>query len=97
MHCRIFKALKSATQSGLQGKKMWVLEMVTSPEFSIDITTGWTSSADTLKQLRLTFDDKDSAITYAQKHQLHYFVEEEEKSKARRRSYSENFTNRQRF
>ncbi len=97
MHCRIFKPIKSATQSGLQGKVQWVLEIVAQPDFSIDMMTGWTSSADTLKQLHITFDDKDSAIAYAQKHQLGYVIEEEEKTKARRRSYSENFTAGQRF
>jgi hypothetical protein len=58
---------------------------------------GWTSSSDTRAQVQLSFDTKEEAIAYAEKHGLVYRVDEPLPSAERRGlSYSDNFrSNRQ--
>jgi hypothetical protein len=52
---------------------------------------GWTGSADTLGQVRLTFAAKEDAIAYASKHGIDCRVQEPQTRHWRPKSYADNF------
>ena len=52
---------------------------------------GWTSSADTRQQLRMSFDTKEEAIAFADRNGIPFRVVEPKIRKPRRKSYAENF------
>ena len=68
MYIRIYKEKKSTTQSCAAGDK-WILEVVPSVQNSFygDITA-WNATKDTQKQIKLSFDSKESAVRYADSH-----------------------------
>ena len=91
MPARIYKPAKSATQSGLARTKQWLLVFEQDKPREIEPLMGWTSSGDTRQQLRLWFDTKEEAITYAEREGVAYRVEEPQEVKRRMASYSDNF------
>mgnify|MGYP002830966179 CR=1 FL=1 len=57
---------------------------------------GWPGSRDTRQQVRLSFDKRDDAIGYAEKHGLDYEVQASRNRSVRAKAYSDNFrANRQ--
>ena len=91
MTARIYKPAKTAMQSGKGKTKDWVLEHIPDARRTRDPLMGWTGSVDTRQQIKLKFDSKDAAISYAKKHGLAYRVEEEKTASRQKKSYSENF------
>ncbi len=92
---RIFRPAKSAMQSGRANYNTWCLEVESEAVRTIDPLMGWTSSADTQGQVRLTFDSREDAIAYAQKNGLAFQVTDTKDAKRIPRAYSDNFaTNR---
>lgn len=91
MVARIYKPAKTAMQSGLAQTKEWVLDFEPEVPREIDPLMGWTSSADMQSQLQLTFDTKDEAIAYAERHGIAFTVSESQSRKAVRKSYADNF------
>ncbi len=75
MTARIYLPARSATQSG-QAKEKWVLEYEPETPRLIEPLMGWTSSTDMRSQVKLSFDNKDEAIAYAQRNGIAYRVEE---------------------
>ena len=62
-------------QSGRGKLKKWVLEFDTKDP-SINPLMGWQSSADTKRQVRMYFPDREAAIAYAEAHHIVYDVDE---------------------
>ncbi len=91
MQVRIFQPAKTAMQSGYAGTDKWHIEFAPGAPRVADPLMGWTSSTDTRAQVRLTFDTKAEAITFAEKHGLPYLVEEPHTRKIRPKSYADNF------
>ena len=91
MAARIFKPAKTAMQSGEGRTKDWVLEFEPEAPETRDPLMGWTSSTDTLAQVRLEFDSKDEAIAYATRNGLAYTVSEPKPRRAIRKAYADNF------
>ncbi len=91
MDVRIYRPAKTAMQSGQGKTKRWVLEFEPSTAKEIDTLMGWTGSADTRRQLVLSFEAKDEAIAYAERHGLSYRVMVPRERTAKRRSYADNF------
>jgi hypothetical protein len=91
MKVRIFQPPKTAMQSGRAGTEKWILEFAPGSPRVADPLMGWTSSGDTRSQVRLTFDTKDEAIAFAEKHGLPYVVEEPQERRFRPKSYADNF------
>jgi hypothetical protein len=52
---------------------------------------GWTSSSDMKQQVRLSFETKEEAIAYCERHGIAYQVFESTPGKRTRMSYSDNF------
>jgi ETC complex I subunit conserved region len=91
MPARIYQPAKTAMQSGEARTKEWVLEFEPKSGETRDPLMGWSSSSDTLSQVRLEFDSKDEAIAYATRNGLAFTVSEPKPRRAIRKSYADNF------
>jgi hypothetical protein len=87
---RIYKPARSAMQQGLAPQE-WVLEYEPQSPRVIEPLMGWTSSADTRRQVRLTFATKEEAIAFATRHGVAFRLEEPQETSVRPKSYAENF------
>ena len=97
MRARIYQPARTAMSSGTAKTKNWVLEFAPATARGIDPLMGWTSSADTQTQVKMSFETKEAALDYAREHGLDALVLEPKKRKPniRPRGYGENFaTNR---
>lgn len=93
MTARIYQPTKNAMTSGTAKTRKWVLDFVPDESRQIDPLMGWTSSADTQAQVRLTFDTKEDALDYARAHGIDAVVTQPKKRapNIRPRGYGENF------
>jgi ETC complex I subunit conserved region len=97
MAARIYQPAKTAMQSGLARTKGWVLEFTADHAREVDPLMGWTSSADTQAQVKLTFDTREAAEDYARSRGIAFEVSlpKARKPNIRAGGYGENFaTNR---
>ena len=97
MFARIYQPAKTAMSSGTAKTKLWVLEFAHSEARRIDPLMGWTSSGDMDSQVKLFFESKDEAISYADQKGITYTLQEpkERKHVIRNGGYGDNFaTNR---
>ena len=93
MRARIYQPAKTAMQSGTAKAKGWVLEFAPDTARAVDPLMGWTSSDDTQAQVRLRFDSREAAETYAAERGIAYDVTDPKprKPNIRPRGYGENF------
>ena len=97
MRARIYQPARTAMSSGAAKTKSWVLEYAPAESRNVDPLMGWTGSGDTQTQVKLTFDTKEEALTYAERHGIDATVQDPKKRKVNVRpgGYGENFaTNR---
>ena len=94
MGARIFKPARPATQSGNGKSQAWILEFSPNSSSKIDPLMGWTSSKDTQTQVKISFPDKESALSYAKKHNIDALVIDPKKRKPiiRNSGYAENLS-----
>lgn len=90
MTVRIYKPTKTAMQSGRGSTHEWVLEFEPGARRPEPLM-GWTSSDDTLAQVRLSFATKEEAVAYADKHGLVYALEEPQERRIKPKAYADNF------
>jgi hypothetical protein len=90
MKVRIFKPAKTAMQSGQGNTQEWVLEAEPSPK-EVEPLMGWTSSRDTMGQVRLSFATVDDAKAHAEKNGWQYSVEPPRQRPVRPKAYADNF------
>ena len=87
--------ISKPAQSSMQYKKNeedWLLECIKKPNSRVkDITLGRTSSNDMGNEVRIFFDDLESAIAFAEKKNYSYEVIYPQKAKLRKKSYASNF------
>ena len=74
MRARIYQPAKTAMQSGTAKTHLWVLEFAPASEREVDPLMGWTSSSDTQSQVRLRFESREAAETYATEKGIEYDV-----------------------
>lgn len=93
MFARIYRPARTATQSGMARARKWVLEYAPETRRAIDPLMGWTGSDDMRSQVRLLFEDRESAARYAEKHGIPYRIEEPQGRdlNVRARGYGANF------
>ena len=77
-------------QSGKKNTKKWLLEFDTL-DSEVSPLMDWISSKDTMSEIKLEFDSKDQAISYAKKNNLDYYILEPQKRKIIKKSYTDNF------
>ena len=90
MQVRIYKPAKSAMQSGTRNTHEWVLEPEPSPK-QVDPLMGWTSSRDTMEQVKLQFATLDEAKAHAEKNGWQYTIELPHARPIRPKAYADNF------
>lgn len=88
---KIFRPVKSATQSGRAKTKQWVLEYELETKRQPEAMMGWISSQDTLNQTRIAFDTSEEAVNFAEKNGWEYTVIEPKQRRLKGRSYLDNF------
>ena len=94
-HVRIYRPTKTAMQSGQANSKRWVMVFEPTGRSTPDPIMGWSSSADTGRQVTLRFDSKEDAVAYARKHGYTYTVREAKSRNVKPKAYADNFaTNR---
>ena len=92
---RIYKPSKTAMQSGRNANVSrghdWVLEFPRKSAARPDRLMGWQSSSDTRRQVKMRFPDKQTAIAYAETHNINHQVFEPKLRRVKPRSYADNF------
>lgn len=88
---RISELDRKTTQSGKAKAGSWILEFERQEPLRPDPLTGWNGSGDTRPQVRMTFDDKESAIAYAVRHGLAYHVIPAPPVRLKLQAYADNF------
>ncbi len=93
MSARIHQPARSAMTSGTAGTRKWVLEFTADSAHELDPLMGWTGSADTQPQVRLTFDSREAAKAYASARGIDAVVSDPKHRRPgiRPRGYGENF------
>jgi hypothetical protein len=91
MNARIFQPSRAATQSALGKTREWILEYEPATPRQPESLMGWTSSADTLNQIRVRFPTREQAVAYAERNGLEYNVQDTEVRHIRPKSYIDRF------
>lgn len=91
MLARIYRPAKTAMQSGKAKTRDWLLEFEPAAAKRNDPLTGWTQSTDMNGQVRLTFETREEAVAYAQKHGIPFQVFEAKEPKRIIKAYADNF------
>jgi NADH dehydrogenase len=93
MLARIYQPAKSAMTSGKANSREWVLEFAPETAKRMDPLMGWTGSGDMRAQVRMTFETKEEAVDYAQRHGVPFVATEPKKRKPviRPKGYGQNF------
>jgi|SRR5688572_5084994 len=91
MKVRIYQQSKNAMQSGRAKEGAWVLEYETETPRRPEPLMGWTSSGDTLNQVRMNFCSAQDAVAFAEKKGWSYIVQPPHSRIVRPRNYGDNF------
>ncbi len=92
MQVKIYQPAKTATQSGKKDQ-FWLLTPILEENTkSIDNLMGWTSSSNTLVQLKLKFQTADDAALYAKQQGWDYQIVKPQEAKITKKSYADNFS-----
>lgn len=91
MRVRLYKPGKTAMQSGRSKTSHWVLEPELPTARIAEPLMGWQSSGDTLNQIFLKFEDRESAIRFAEKKGWHVIADSEKQRRVEPRNYGDNF------
>lgn len=91
MTARISRPAKTATQSGPANARSWLLEFMPESAREVEPLMGWTSSGDTLAQVKLWFATQEEAVAYAKRNGIAYRLETPAPQTRRVVAYSDNF------
>jgi hypothetical protein len=91
MAAKIYRPAPNAMQSGRGNSKEWVLVFEQSTPREIEPLMGYTSSADTRTQVKLTFDTLEEAEGYARRNGIPYSVQPDRQVVPKRNHYADNF------
>jgi hypothetical protein len=87
---KIYKPTKTSMQSGKRNTKNWILEFDTL-NTGVNSLMGWTTSQDTMSEVKLEFKSRDQAILYAKNNNVDFYIIEPEERKLIKKSYTDNF------
>ncbi|MFC7537277.1 ETC complex I subunit [Sphingomonas sp. GCM10030256] len=88
---RIIENSRKTTQSGRAKAGTWSLEFERSQAQHHDPLMGWPGSGDTKTQVRLSFDTRDAAVAYCEKHGFEYHVIPAPPMALKLQAYADNF------
>ena len=92
MVLKIYKPTKTAMQSGRAKTKQWIAEYISDKPLEKDTLMGWNSSKDTKSQIKIFFDSKDKAISWAKKNNFQFEEITPQIKKIIPKSYADNFS-----
>ena len=92
MHALIYQPAKTAMQSGRGKTNRWHLEFDQEAARKVEPLMGWTASTDMRQELNLSFEDKEAAIAFCERHGIGYSVADQRDRRIRPKSYSDNFS-----
>ena len=90
-HARIYQKPKNAMQSGRAGTEQWLLEFEPIDAQAPDPLMGWAGSADTRRQVSLSFATSDAALAYANGKGISARVDAAPKKVLKLQTYADNF------
>lgn len=88
---RIYQKAKNAMQSGRAGTDRWILEYLPQSAQQADPLMGWAGSADTRRQIRLTFPTVEAAKAYAERAGISVQIEAAPPRVLKLQAYADNF------
>ena len=91
MAARIYRPSRNLMQSGTANTQRWILEFPSDLPKTAEPLMGWTTSADTKEQVRMSFASKEAAVAYAEKHAIAYEIIETPAKRLKPKSYADNF------
>ncbi len=91
MLARIYRPARNAMQSGQAKSRDWVLEYDTAGSRRVEPLMGWISSTNTNSQVRMTFDNREDAIAFAQRQGIPFQVMEPREPRRVIKAYADNF------
>lgn len=91
MSAKIYRPARTAMQQGQAKTHQWVLEFEQEAPRRIDPVFGYTSSSDTLQQVKLRFASQEEAEDYARREGIAYRVIQPKEKTPKVVSYSDNF------
>ncbi len=94
VNVKIYRPSKNTMQSGRAKTEDWVLEYETTTPRNPENLMGWTSSGDTLGQVKLKFPSADQAVKYAEGKGWSYTLLPAHERKVKPRNYGDNFVYR---
>lgn len=90
MTATIYSPSKTAMQSGRYKTKKWLLEYPPGLKHN-DQLMGWVGSSDPVQNIKLFFDTKEQAVSFAQIQKLTFQVIELQIAKSLIKKYEDNF------
>jgi ETC complex I subunit conserved region len=91
MRVRIYQPSKTAMQSGRAGLGAWVLDYEIATPRRPESLMGWTSSGDTLNQVRLSFSSLEEALAFAERRGMQADVAVSHARRVTPKNYADNF------
>ncbi|MDD3446524.1 MAG: ETC complex I subunit [Zavarzinia sp.] len=91
MQARIYLPTKNAMQSGKANSRRWVLEFEPEAIRRLDPLMGWTGTTDMNGEVRMTFENRESAVAYCEKHRIPFEVQEPKVLTPKIKAYADNF------
>jgi hypothetical protein len=88
---RISELDRKTTQSGKANAGSWLVEFERNEPLRPDPLTGWNGSGDTNPQVRMTFETKEAAIAYCERHGLDYHLVPAARVRMKIQAYADNF------
>lgn len=94
MRAKIYQPARNAMQSGEGGTKNWVLKFDPAQARRIDPLMGWTGSGDMQSQVKLSFESREAAESFAKANGIEATVVQPARRKhiVRKMGYGENFS-----
>jgi hypothetical protein len=91
MNVRIYQPSRATTQSGFGKTLYWILEHEPATPRRPESLMGWTSSGDSLNQIRMRFTSSEQAVAYAESQGLAYTIQKPAIRRVQPRSYTDRF------
>lgn len=91
MKAIIYKPSKTAMQSGRGNSKEWILEFEDNNLRFKEPLMGWTASSDMKQEIKLYFQTKEEAISYAKQYNIVFSLIQPQTRIIKPKSYADNF------
>ncbi len=91
MNVKIYKPARNVMQSGRAKAQHWLIEPELPTARGPESLMGWTSSGDTLNQIKLEFATEEDAVRFAEAKGWAYTILPPQERKIQPRNYVDNF------